>query len=439
LGGATSWEIHQQNKPTITQTTTIPSIMEPPPHIVAIIGIVQCMRYLQSHHITAEEIHIQTQPAIIKKLQQQYINTNQYQHYFCHLTTIFKFKFNPQKHCNTKQKELDQLAKQHASYTKPSPNFLTSTTQTTTYINDHEVVDNITPKLLHSRHQHAVKEFLCTKYKWKETIFNNIDWNLHEDVQQHCHQYRQFIIKLIHNWLPVASHPSQANENQICFRCNNTQEDQNHWYRCMSDDARKTRSLLRTTTTEFFHRSALHPSLQHLVIDLLYDFKITRSIILQPTCNKQQQIGWDHFIRGRISSQWIQQQNNLTNQQNGEIEWRNAIKHVFHILHEIWCDRNQQLHGNDCTVVQRRMETIIKPKLHRIYNLQHLLPFQDRQIFDKTIDEMIKLPPQYLERWINRHEKYLQDSAARESKRIKLHNTAITNFFTKLTPTSKKT
>jgi hypothetical protein len=74
------------------------------------------------------------------------------------------------------------------------------------------------------------------------------------------------------------------------------------------------------------------------------------------------------------------------------------------MLHEIWLDRNHQLHSNDETAIQRQLETIIKPKLTRLYNLQHLVPIQYRQLYNRSIDEVIQLPPADLETWITRHE-----------------------------------
>jgi hypothetical protein len=45
---------------------------------------------------------------------------------------------------------------------------------------------------------------------------------------------------------------------------------------------------------------------------------------------------------------------------------------------------------------------------------------------------MIQQSAPYLENWINRHEKHIYQSVKQGSSRIELHNTAITNFFTKL-------
>jgi hypothetical protein len=197
------------------------------------------------------------------------------------------------------------------------------------------------------------------------------------------------------------------------------------------------RTSQRKITHEFLNKTKLYPSLQHLIIDLLYEDKITSTNNIQTACKHQDQIGWDHFLRGRISKKWTEQQNNLTDRQDGNKVWGEVMVHIFYTLHKIWEDRNNQLHSNDLTSlqVQRRMETIIKPKLRTLYNLQHLIPVRDQVLFEKTLDEMMLQQPQYLEKWISRNEKYIHDSAKRESHRIKLNNTAITSFFSRLPPT----
>jgi hypothetical protein len=304
-------------------------------------------------------------------------------------------------------------------------------------IRGQEIIDGLTTQLLQSRHQQSVQEFMQEKYNWTNITFHNINWDLHNDVHQHCTQHKQFNTKLIHHWLPVASHPSQAKDNKYCFRCNTVEEDQHHWYKCPCEDATKIRTYLRTESVTFLHTTKLHHTIQNLLIDQLYNTpSIPPNNILQ-VYNKQKLIGWEHFLRGRISQDWIDLQNKLSNRQDGEHEWRKAIIHIFHSLHEMWLDRNQELHGTEQSSLDRRKENIIKPTLTRIYNLQHLVPIQDRQLFDKTIEEMLELPTRYLETWITRHEKYLQKAAERETARIKLHNTAITHFFTKLSPSKK--
>jgi hypothetical protein len=56
-------------------------------------------------------------------------------------------------------------------------------------------------------------------------------------------------------------------------------------------------------------------------------------------------------------------QNQLTERNDGDTEWRKAIKHILEILHEIWIVRNNQLHGNNQTALERRKTTIIKPTM----------------------------------------------------------------------------
>ena len=105
------------------------------------------------------------------------------------------------------------------------------------------------------------------------------------------------------------------------------------------------RTTQKNDTVNFLHRSKLHYSIQHLIIDLVYESKITVNNNIQTACNKQQQIGWDHFLRGRLSKKWVHQQNLLTNRRDGNKVWTNVIRHIFHSLHEIWLDRNRQLHS----------------------------------------------------------------------------------------------
>jgi hypothetical protein len=433
-GGASSWEITQPGKATIVQSTTTPNIFQPSQSTITIIGILQCIKYLTEPHGVMREINFYTTTKTAKILQRADTKSNQYRKQLNALKRIHNIRIAFRRDTSKRIQQLEELSQRYAAQNKPIQTFFNHTSSTILMINKQEIVEDVAEPLLHSRHQIQVKNFLTTKYNWNNDTFQDIDWELHEYVHQNSQQHKQFNTKFIHNWLPVANHPSQAKENKNCFRCDNFIEDQHHWYKCNCADAVQMRKNQRQMTVDFLHKTKLHHSLHHLIIDLLYESKITSTTNIQIACERQQRIGWDHFLQGRVSKNWTTQQNRLTNRQDGNKVWTSVIIHIFQSLHELWMDRNYQLHSNEQSAVHRRMETIIKPKLRCIYNLQDLVSSQDRQLFSTPIEEMLQQNPQYQERWISRHEKYLQDSAHRESNRIKMKNTAITNFFTRVTP-----
>jgi hypothetical protein len=433
-GGACSWETQQQGKTPRTQSTTTPNIFQPSETTIVIIGILQCVNQLMNPHTSLQNIQFYTTKTIANKLQKQQPKLNQYWKQLIHLqqTHTISITFNEEQY--QRILELNDLSQRYAGENKPNPTFYNPISSTILTVDKQEIVDSIAESLLQKRYKIKVKDFLTSKYNWNTNIFNDIDWELHGTIHQSSYRHKQFNIKFIHNWLPVASHPSQNNENHNCFRCDNLIEDQHHWYKCTCKEAVQMRTIQQNNTIEFLRHSKLHHSFQHLIIDLLYKSEITSTHHIQTACNNQQQIGWDHFLQGRLSKSMVQQQNRLTQRQDGNQVWTAIIIHILHSLHEIWLDRNYQLHSKDQNPLQRRMATIIIPKITSIYNLKSVVSSQDRQLFDLPLEEMLQQSPQHLERWISRHERYLQESARRESERIKMKNTAITNFFTHITP-----
>jgi hypothetical protein len=77
-GGASSWEIQQNGKASITQSTTTPTIFQPTLITITIIGILRCMRYLTISCTALSEINFHTTTKIAKELQLSKQRFNQY-------------------------------------------------------------------------------------------------------------------------------------------------------------------------------------------------------------------------------------------------------------------------------------------------------------------------------------------------------------------------
>jgi hypothetical protein len=397
-GGSASWELVQTGKPTINHSTNNPNMNQPSALTTTILGIIHCLTYVKNEKIHANIVKINT-TTNINKLKKPYKGQiNHYWRYFNQLQNTYQIQFSNKADNLPRIRELVSMAKMYATQNNEIKSYMTPISATIIKIANQEIVEHLLETLLHTQHQHQIEQFMRNKYTWSQSTFLDINWDLHNDIHNHGLPYKQFITKLVHNWLPVASHPSQANENHQCFRCNITTEDQDHWYKCTCSDATAMQSQLRKNTIEFLHKSKLHYTLQHMIIDILYESKITTTVALQHSFQKQQTIGWHHFMRGRISQEWITIQNKLTNRDDGDKEWKLVISHMFHILHELWLDRNHQLHSNTESAMQRRMETIIKPKLTWLYNLQHLVSHEDKQLYETPLDQMLQFPVKYLER-----------------------------------------
>jgi hypothetical protein len=227
--------------------------------------------------------------------------------------------------------------------------------------------------------------------------------------------------------LPVASHGSMTPDTPLCLRCNTQDDSQCHWYQCQTDSVHQSRDI--QDTTQFLHNSDLHPQHHSLVLMALYGRMGPHHYKVSQVFENQQVIGWDHFLRGRLTKSWTETQNKLQQSTQGTQTLCKIISYIFNIMHTKWIYRNNEIHGNDTTIKERYRDTILIPRVTHLYNHRHLLPTHDKQILDTPLDTFIQQDPITIERWLKTNEEYIKQSIKRESARIKTKNHNITKFF----------
>jgi hypothetical protein len=176
------------------------------------------------------------------------------------------------------------------------------------------------------------------------------------------------------------THGSQQSHDQLCIRCNLTQECQEHWYKCS-----KSQEFLqqqRETTIRFLTKSGLHSSLHGLILQAVYDQPWVHTSYQEALYQYQTEIGWSQFLRGRITKEWARQQDYLSKQTNGTSIMTKVLTHIFLVMHDAWLYRNQQWHGCDPLIQKRHFDSFIKPRVIFLYGKKHLLNAHDQQIMD---------------------------------------------------------
>jgi hypothetical protein len=258
------------------------------------------------------------------------------------------------------------------------------------------------------------------------STFNSIGWEIHETALQRTEHQEKFNIKFIHYWLPVASHGSRNPEHPICLRCNRSDESQEQWHRCPNGTHKI--ALFCQDTTCFLQKVGLHPLLQDLVHNAIYSTP-TNNVPELRNLFEQSRIGWSQFIRGRIGTQWVVVHNSLTNTTDGKSIFGKVISHIL-ITHELWKQRNDDIHGQDPAIRLRHFNTFIVPRINILYSQKQLLPAHDQLILGTSLKELLLQPHHMVEKWVQTNEAYLLQSISRETKRLTTQNHNLTSFFT---------
>jgi hypothetical protein len=145
--------------------------------------------------------------------------------------------------------------------------------------------------------------------------------------------------------------------------------------------------------------------------------------------NQQSAIGWDQFLRGRVTHTWTTVQNQLSNQTNGQKVIVKVINYIFQTMYDTWIRRNKAVHDNNIATDKLQFRTFVLPKIQYLYSKKHLLPAHDQLIFDCDLESRIQQPKTTVNHWLQTNEKYLLQALQRENTRIANGNQRITRFF----------
>ena len=100
-----------------------------------------------------------------------------------------------------------------------------------------------------------LKEHMCTKFGWTTAVHNTIDWQRHGSNLTRLDFYRhRFIVKLIHERLPLQGEPFYPSTSTTCPCCNSAEESHHHFLNCKHNQE-PWNDLLPSLTTAYnkFH------------------------------------------------------------------------------------------------------------------------------------------------------------------------------------------
>ena len=179
----------------------------------------------------------------------------------------------------------------------------------------------ITRRLEATLHQHEhtapIMEYYCARFKWTPSTSQSIDWETFAMAYKPFARTRTFFSKngwkqlptgcRLHRWSPAYDHR--------CPSCNQDSESDDHVYQCIHIHRQQWRRDLSLSIQNTFG-SFLDPDLLAIITtglnaflhdrppDFKHRFPPENHTQLNTLINQQTQIGWDHFLRGKLSKEW---------------------------------------------------------------------------------------------------------------------------------------
>ena len=131
----------------------------------------------------------------------------------------------------------------------------------------------------------------------------------------------------------------------------------------------------------------LHPNIQH-------HQEITLAI------KQQEKIGWDHFIRGRLSKLWKTAQKSYQGQKYTSKWPLLCIKAIITAIQKIWKIQNLFKFGTESQVISNNQKRL-KPTIRSYYDTyQQITPRTQYKLFQVLLQIGLTFPPKENTQWI---------------------------------------
>jgi hypothetical protein len=286
--------------------------------------------------------------------------------------------------------------------------------------------------------------YYCQRFIWSQDVLPTIDWDHYAMVYAKIPRTRTFFSKLGWKKLPVGTrkHLRSPSYDHRCPSCYTDYECDNHVYQCPHALRQQWRLDFVTNMVDMLE-SFLDPQLLAIVrIGLRAFFNDTPpdfSERFPPGSStnpyldliaQQNTIGWDHFVRGKLSREWSELQfiyasrYNLLKASEG---WTiRMIRLMATSSFRLWEIRNGCRHGYDeATKAKAKLDQAHR-EVRALYSFRGQVLPQDLRLFPPSLEDQLQLPVTQLRSWITHNRKLILHSVkqAKDQQKLRIHSLA---------------
>ena len=270
-----------------------------------------------------------------------------------------------------------------------------------------------------------MKSYLMEKYAWSEEIFNSIHWDILGDALK-CKQgiQRVTVHKLIHRWQPtnryVQRNQRRRPNTAMCTECGEI-DGQLHYMECKSDYFTEARSFawvkfcnkMKAYKSEATLLRVIWIGIQNWIYrDFDGDLPCGEEInaeeyrLLTHAYESQNEIGWDHFITGKVSKKWsafyaLRVPESMEKEGKVLAFGRTLVDSIWSYTLDVWRAHNEAVHGKKNRHSKRDVESL-RSCVAEIYNLQSLVSTEDEWLFRIEVRRRKEQPVQQIVGWLQR-------------------------------------
>ena len=299
-----------------------------------------------------------------------------------------------------------------------------------------------------------LRHHMIKRENWQESVPDMICWEAHNRSMNKLDKTdKTRIHKFLHRCLPTNKKLNDIDKEHSakCPACNSI-ETNDHVTSCSNPRREKLRRELRSNVAKTLDKHYTHQHIKECIllgvhklttndttpIDLT-DLSFTPTGKILQALEEQQAIGWLNFYRGRISSKWLDAQNDHaqqhTNQANQDtVQWASQLATtLWHGFLQIWEERKQDQHGRDTIQQHDTLRRNLLKRIDQLYAKLHQFDDEDKRFFSKPVAHWEQASNNDIQDWLAIAEPLANKSASRATTRLSRTQPTITQFFSATT------
>jgi hypothetical protein len=250
------------------------------------------------------------------------------------------------------------------------------------YINSHY------PKMVNlAFHSIALREYYATKYGWTTQTIESLWWPVYfQSLTELSDPDRLRIQKFVNNRWPMLyreqKYYERATTTGYCRQCHLYNEKEDHIIRCRTPARQKIMDVWRKEVTTYLSEQHTPNTIRDAICHGFYTWLESgrntpgipslphRQTEVMKAYNNQETIGWQHYVRGRMTIEW----GNLINKHlamqkkykfNAE-QWGMKLMSInWKYILQLWETRNKEVNGDTPSKVESiRRQNMINEILH---------------------------------------------------------------------------
>ena len=289
----------------------------------------------------------------------------------------------------------------------------------------HSDIDNL---IYFYTHGPALRQYIINKTNWDPSTFDKVAWQAFFDTYHKRTSRKQTLIcKYVHNWQNVGSQKIKIDSNtteELCpMGCGKAETPMHFWYcpePCFTtikqDQLKKLEEHMETNNTcpevkqEIITRLHFWVSAQEEPTHQIQRDEDGNPDNLSQAIDDQNEIGWDQFLKGRLSLQWINLQHKYCLDQNLQpkydgFNWASKlIKKILDVSLLLWDFRNKLLRGfNYAESIFIQRQKLTKQIKHAYDHYRDEVKPHFQTLFQKSLPNLLKHSVSYLHTWTHHY------------------------------------